>query len=89
MSVRSEFDIFAHKPVQKSVLETIETIFRTIASVEKSDLEFFIPAENDPYIDLNFNLFVTVKLTAADGKAVEETDYIAVKNILHSLFNPL
>ena len=71
--VSSEFDIFAHKPVKTSVLETIETIFIPIASVDQSDLEFLIPVENITYIDLNIRLFVRGKLTAADGKALEET----------------
>jgi hypothetical protein len=34
LSVISEFDVFAHKPVQTSVLETMETLFRTIGSVD-------------------------------------------------------
>ena len=41
--VSSDFDIFAHKPIQTSVLETIETIFKAVAPVEQSDLEFLIP----------------------------------------------
>jgi hypothetical protein len=53
LSVSLEFDIFAQIPVQTSVQETIETVFRPIASVDQSDLEFFIPAEHDTYIDLN------------------------------------
>jgi len=40
LSGSSEFDIFAPKPVQTSVQQTIETIFRPIASVDQSDLEF-------------------------------------------------
>ena len=56
LSVISEFDIFAQKPVQTSVQETIVTIYRSIASVDQNDLEFFIPAENDKYIDLNITL---------------------------------
>jgi len=40
LSVISEFDIFAQKRVQTSVQETIETIFRPIASVNQKDLEF-------------------------------------------------
>ena len=74
LSVISELDIFAHKPVQTSILETIEIIFRPIASVDQSDLEFLIPVENDMYIDLHIRLFVKGKLTAADGKTLEETD---------------
>ena len=38
LSASSEFDIVAQKPVQTSVQETIETIYRPIASVEQSDL---------------------------------------------------
>jgi len=34
MSVSSEFDIFAQKPLQASVQETIETIFSPMASVD-------------------------------------------------------
>ena len=65
-SVRSEFDIFAHKPVQILVHETVETIYRAIASVDHSDLEFMFPVDNDTYIDLNIRLFVRGKLTGAD-----------------------
>jgi hypothetical protein len=48
LSVSSEFDIFAQKPVQTSV--------QSIASVNQNDLEFLIPVENDTYIDLNIRL---------------------------------
>jgi len=87
LSVSSEFDIFAQKPVQTSVQETIETIYRPIASVDQSDLEFLIPAEHDTYIDLNIKLYVRGKLTAADGKDLDSTDFTATaNNLLHSLF---
>ena len=56
LSVSSEFEIFAHKHVQISVLEIVETIFKPIATVDKNDLEFLIPAENDTDIDLNIRL---------------------------------
>ena len=45
--VSSEFDNFAQKPVQTSVQENVETIYRPIASVDQCDLEFIIPAVND------------------------------------------
>ena len=47
LTVSSVFDIFAHKPIQMSVLETIETVHKPIAPVEQSDLEFLIPADTD------------------------------------------
>ena len=56
--------------------------------MDQRDLEFFNPAENDTYIDLNFGLFVGGKLTAADGKDLEATYFTAVtNNFLHSLFS--
>ena len=72
LSVSSEFDVFAHKHGQTSVLDTIKTLLRPIATVEQSDLEFLIPAESDTYIDLNIRLFVRGKLTATNGKDFEE-----------------
>ena len=87
MSVSSEFDIFAHKQVQISVQATVETIYIPIASVDQSDLQFKIPADYYTYIDLNIRLFVRGKLTAADGKDLQATDFTAVtNNLLHSLF---
>ena len=71
----SEFDIFAQKPVQMSAQETIETICRPIVSMDQSDLEFLIPAENDTYIDLHIRLLFRGKLNSADGKALVETSY--------------
>ena len=69
-----------------SVQETIETLCRPITSVDQNDLEFFIPAKNDS-IFLNFRLFIWGKLTTADGKDLEATDFTATtNNVLHSLF---
>jgi hypothetical protein len=88
LSVSSEFDIFAQKPIHTSVQETIETIFRPIASVDQSDLEFLIPAKMiNKYIDLNIRLFFRGKLTACDGKDLEGTDFTAAtNNFLYSFF---
>ena len=88
LSVGSDFDIFEQKPIQTSVLKTIETIFRPIAPVEQSDLEFLIEAEHDTYIDLNIRLYVRGKLITDDGKDLYSTNSTATaNNLLHSLFN--
>jgi len=87
-SVNTEFDIFAQKPVQTSVQETIETIIRPIASVEQSDLEFLIPAEHDTYIELNILLYVRGKLSTADGKDLDSTDFTATANNLLHRYSP-
>ena len=46
--VSFKFDVFA-----SSVIETTEVTFKPISSVEQSDIEFMIPADNDTYINLN------------------------------------
>ena len=88
VSLSSEFDIFAPKLVQASVIETTEVSYKPIASVDQSDLEFLIPSDSDTYIDLNIRLYVRGKLTKNDGTALGNTDFTAVtNNFLHSLFS--
>ena len=58
MFVISEFDIFARKPVQESILETLGVFYKPIASVDQSDLEFLIPADSETYIDLDIKVYV-------------------------------
>ena len=41
--VSSEFDNFATKSVQSSVLETTEVPHKPVADVDQSDLEFLVP----------------------------------------------
>jgi len=67
VSLSSEFDIFAPKPVQASVIETTEVCYKPIASVDQSDLEFLIPSNSDTFIDLNIRLYIRgqlIKMTA-------------------------
>jgi len=45
--VTSEFDIFAHKSVQTAILETHVVNYKSIATVDQTDLEFFIPGDNE------------------------------------------
>jgi len=56
VSLSSEFDLFAPRPIQTSVVETIELTYKPIASVEQIDLEFLIPADNDTYVDIKIKL---------------------------------
>ena len=87
MSASTEFDIFATRPVQTSTLETLETSYKPIASLDQSDLEFLVPADQDIYIDQNIQVYIRGKLTNADGTDLELTDTTRVaNNLLHSLF---
>jgi len=42
-SIRSQFDIFMHWPIQTAVQGTVETVLKPLAPVEQNDLEFLIP----------------------------------------------
>ena len=87
VSASTEFDIFATRPEQTSTLETLETSYKQIASIDHSDLEFLILSDQDTYINLNIQLYIPGKLTKADGTDMELTDTTCVaKNLLHSLF---
>jgi hypothetical protein len=84
--VPSEFDIFPSKPVQESVLETTEVVYKPIASVDQSDLEFLIPAD-ETYIDLDIKLYIRGKLTSKDGTPLDNDLTSVTNNYLHSLFS--
>ena len=53
----TEFDIFVRKPKQSSTVETNETIYRPVASVDQTDIEFMIPGDGDTYVNLDMKLF--------------------------------
>ena len=82
VSASTEFDIFATRTVQTSTLEMIKPTYNPIASLDQSDLEFLVPADQDTYIDLNIQLYVRGKLTQADGTDLEPTDTTCVANNL-------
>jgi len=43
----TEFDLFERKARQVGCLETTETIYKPIASVDQTDIEFLIPGDSD------------------------------------------
>ena len=78
--VNSAFDIFAFRPVQTSVLKTIEEPHKPVAGVDQSDVEFLVPANSETYIDPNIKLFVRGTLTKANGTDLVENDFTGVTN---------
>jgi len=56
VSLSSEFDIFAPRPIQTSIVDTAEVTYQPIASVEHSDLKFLILSDSDTYVDLTAKL---------------------------------
>jgi len=79
-SVNSEFDIFALRPIQMSLLGTIESAYKSIDHVDQNYLVFFIPANNDTLIVPDIKLFFRDKLISASGKDVDYTDLTCVTN---------
>ena len=75
-----------YEALQTSTLKNTETACKPIASLDQSDLEFLVPADHDTYIDMNIQLYISGKLTKANGTELEVTDYTCVTNdVFHSL----
>jgi hypothetical protein len=70
----TEFDNFGRKPKQISTVETNETIYRPIASVDQVDIEFVIPGDSDTYVNLDMKLYVKWELIREDGTDLPVTD---------------
>ena len=88
MFLSSQFDTFAKKPVQESVHETVDVVYKPIASVDRSDLEFLIPTNNKTYIDPDIKVYISGKLKKIDGTTLDDKDFTSVtNNFLHSLFS--
>jgi len=86
--VSSEFDIYARKPVQHAIHETNVVVYKPIASIDQSDLEFLIPADYDTHVDPDIKIYIRGEFTKADGTALDATDHTAsTNNFLHSLFS--
>ena len=69
--VSSEFDIFVQKPTQSSILGTDVVRCKPIASVDQNVLEFFVPGDNETYIDQDIKLYVRGRIIGADGKDLD------------------
>jgi len=63
-------------------------VYKPIASVDQTDLEFLIPADYDTYDDPDIKIYICAKLTKADGTALDAKDQPAgTNNFIHSLFS--
>ena len=88
VSFSSEFNIFAPRPIQTSVIRTVETVYKPIAPVDQNDLEFLKSSDSDTYIDLDIKFDIKGKLVSSSGKDVDLTDTTTLaNNLLHSLFS--
>jgi hypothetical protein len=77
LCVSSKFDIFADRPVQTSTFITPEIACKPITSVDQSVLDFVIPADNEKYIDLSWQIFVKGQLFGADVAELDKNDSTA------------
>jgi hypothetical protein len=67
------------------VLCSLVTHYKSIAPVDQSDLEFFIPSNAKTKMDLDVHMSVTRKLLAREDSALNAADSSTVVNLLHSL----
>jgi hypothetical protein len=56
--VSSEFGIFARKPVQNVIKDTIVVVYKPVALIDQSDLEFLVPADLGTYVDPDIKLYL-------------------------------
>jgi hypothetical protein len=70
----TEFDIITRKARQAGTVDTTETIYKTIAPIDQSDVEFIIPADNETYVDPNTKLYVSGNLVKVDGSNKNATE---------------
>jgi hypothetical protein len=83
-----EFDIFAPKPVENAINDTYEVVYKSLAPIDQSVLEFLIPADLDTYVNPDIKLYIRGKFTKSDGSDLDTSDHTAgVNNFLHSLFS--
>ena len=84
----TEFDIFAPNPRQIAVEGTIETIYKPIAFIDQTDIEFLIRGDSEIYIDLDLKFYIKGKLMKEDNTQLGDTDYTTgISNRLHCLFS--
>jgi hypothetical protein len=79
--VSSELDIFADILVQTSTDKTVEIAHKPTTSVDKSDLEFTIPRDDNKYIDPNMQIYIKCQLFGAAEAELDEKNYTAGKPI--------
>jgi hypothetical protein len=72
VSVNTEFDTFAPRLVESSIVGTTWRVYKPIASVYQSDLDVLIPAEYDTYTDPNIHLYIRGKLNKADRSNMDD-----------------
>ena len=61
---------------------------KPIATVDQNNLEFFVPGDNETYIDQDIKLYDRGKLIGAHGKDLDASDFtVGTNNFLSSLFS--
>jgi hypothetical protein len=63
-------------------------VYKPIAPIDQSDVEFLFPSHSDTYVDPDIKNHIRGKFTKAVGTDLDSTDYTAGANkFLHSLFS--
>ena len=89
LSAKSELDLFSTPPTMAALDESYSTEYLPTTSLEdNSPIKFTISGDSNNYIDLHSSyLFLTAKITKADGTALDADANVGPVNLLaHSLF---
>lgn len=90
--MKSELDLFQMPPTQTSIERSLYIEVPPLSALsETAPLEFFIAGSHSEYLDLSASLlYLTVKITKADGSDIPATAKVAlVPYPIASLFNQL
>jgi hypothetical protein len=63
-------------------------VYKPIAPIDHSDMEFLIPVHSDTYVERDLKIYIRGTFTKADKTDIDATDYTAgANNFLHLLFS--
>ena len=91
-STKSELDLFSIPATQTSITKGQWIEYHPLSNItESGPIEFNVSGSGEEYLDLaKTQLFAKVKITKADGGAIEaETKVWPVNRFLHSLFSQM
>jgi hypothetical protein len=88
--LKSELDLFSVPPTQTSIESGTIAEYNPISSIVHGlPIEFSVTGGGNDYIDIaNTQLFVSAKITRANGDNIDDTDQVGPVNLaIHSLFS--
>ena len=91
LAAKPELDLFSNLPTQASVEDGFHTEIQPNTSLDDGPIKFTVSGDSNYYLDLASSyLYLEVKITKADGTAVDADTEVGPVNLLaHSLFKQI